>query len=108
MRVLKATVLAAAAALTLASAVVPASAGPHWHGGGGWGHHGWGHGGWGWGGPGLVFGLGVAALAAGAYELLRELCSGLRRFRQRRRPPSRQRVLMSKRSSGPGPGLRAC
>ncbi len=69
MRALKVAVLAAAAALTLAAA--PASAGPHWGGGGHghWGGHGgWGHHGWGWGGPGLVFGLGAAALAAGAYE----------------------------------------
>jgi hypothetical protein len=66
MRALKVAVLAAAAALTLAA--VPASAGPHLGGGGHWGGHGWGHHGWGWGGPGLVFGLGAAALAAGAYE----------------------------------------
>jgi hypothetical protein len=63
MRAVKATVLAAVAAVALAAA--PASAGPHWHGGGGggWGHHGgWGGG---WGGPALVFGLAGAALAAG-------------------------------------------
>ena len=67
MRALKATVLAAAAALTLVAAAAPASAGPHW-GGNHFGGHGWGHHGWGWGGPALVFGLGAAALAAGAYE----------------------------------------
>ena len=61
MRVVKATILACAAALTLA-AVAPASAGPHWGGGGhwvgGWGHHGW-------GGPAFAFGLAGAAIAAG-------------------------------------------
>jgi hypothetical protein len=64
MRALKVTVLAAAAALTLAAAVAPAAAGPHFGGGGHWGGgHGWGH--RGWGGPGLVFGLAGAALLAG-------------------------------------------
>jgi hypothetical protein len=51
MRAFTATVIAAVAAIGLATA--PADAGPHWHG------HGY------WGGPGLVFGLVGGLIAAG-------------------------------------------
>ena len=51
---LRKTILALAAGLTIgAAALAPTSASAYWHGGG---HGGWHRGGWGWGGPVIVAG----------------------------------------------------